>query len=135
MFKDLGLCDVEPREFVLTWRNMRRGRISVLQLDSFKEAKTDLEEENKTKYLVWGGDLDHLPIFLKIEKEDKKPHGPFKFKQSLLEEDGFKLQWRLEGVITILCEYKNYSKWCPLICVEIEASNTLWKHMIKIYLQ
>ena len=52
LFKDLALCDVEPRQFVLTWRNMRRGRISVLQLDSFKEAKTDLEEENKTNYLV-----------------------------------------------------------------------------------
>ena len=52
VFKDLGICDVEPIEMIITWRNMRRGRISVLQLDSFKEAKTDLEEEKKTKYLV-----------------------------------------------------------------------------------
>ena len=65
---------------------MRRGRISVLQLDSFWEPKKDLEEANETKYLVRGGALDHLPIFLQIEKDDKKPHGPFKFKQSLLGE-------------------------------------------------
>ena len=35
LFKDLSLCDVEPTQLVLTWRNLRRGRISVLQLDSF----------------------------------------------------------------------------------------------------
>ena len=35
LFKDLSLCDVEPTQLVLTWRNLRRGRINVLQLDSF----------------------------------------------------------------------------------------------------
>jgi hypothetical protein len=83
---------MELIKLVLTWRNGRQGNGGVSKcLDSFFLLRHILGGKFFIKSWL-GSDamLAHLPILLKLAKEDKKPPSPLKFNHLWLLEEDFK---------------------------------------------
>jgi len=60
------------------------------RLDRFVVVEKIFVDTNKIKYLVEEGRSSHHSIvLLHIEKRDNKPHGPFKFNHTWLEDEDF----------------------------------------------
>jgi len=66
---------------VSTWRNLRGGKEGLSKrLDIFLVVDLIIIQRQRMKtWVEGGGDSDHLPILLQLEKDYSKPLGPFKF--------------------------------------------------------
>jgi hypothetical protein len=91
-FSKVGMVDVDPNRLSLSWRNYRVGEDKIDKiLDRFLVVEVVMgEAERIMPWVEVGCDFYHLPIILKIEKEDYKPLRYYKFKSMLLEDESFK---------------------------------------------
>ena len=89
--EEASFMDVEPIKLVPTYRNMRVGEERLTKrIDQFLVSTSLMSDHNRiTAWIKIGGESNHFPVFLHMEREECKPPSPFKFNYGWLENEDF----------------------------------------------